>query len=99
MLSRYLSRRFGTDLWAGTRLDHEKFPAGGPRIAYSHNGANFLDGLDPEDELVASPALWAGRKVLLLTQDPRDDCIRLLPRKVPREELRRHARRLPAGRV
>ena len=41
-------------------------------VIYSHNGANFLDGLAPDDPLVASFDLWRGRRVIFLIRDVRD---------------------------
>lgn len=46
--------------------------AGIGSIHYTHNGANFLDGLEPSDPLVANPELWRGKKVIWLTRDVRD---------------------------
>jgi alcohol sulfotransferase len=41
-------------------------------VVYSHNGANFLDGLPPSSPVIACPSLWRDRHVLLLVRDPRD---------------------------
>lgn len=45
---------------------------GAGSIAYTHNGANFTDGVLPSDARVADPTVWSGRRVLLIVRDPRD---------------------------
>lgn len=41
-------------------------------VWYTHNGANFVDDLDPDEPLVATPDLWSGKRVILITRDVRD---------------------------
>lgn len=41
-------------------------------LLYSHNSANFIDWLEPDNDLVASPELWKARPVLLLVRNPKD---------------------------
>lgn len=55
-------------------LDTKKLTqkAGLPRISYSHAGANFLNAIPPRHPLNGSAAAWRGRKVILLTRDPKD---------------------------
>jgi len=46
--------------------------AGGRYSWYTHNAANFDNGLACDDPKVADPAAWEGRDVLLILRDPRD---------------------------
>ncbi|HLL27713.1 MAG TPA: sulfotransferase domain-containing protein [Xanthobacteraceae bacterium] len=39
---------------------------------YNHDAANFIDAIPPQHPIVATPELWAGRKVIFLVRDPRD---------------------------
>lgn len=58
------SRAFDLDrLCAATGIKH---------IVYSHNGANFIDYIEPANPIVASAELWAGKQVLLLVRNPKD---------------------------
>jgi hypothetical protein len=47
----------------------------GCRIRYTHNSANFVDGLLPEDPLVATPELWRGKKVIFILREPKDTLV------------------------
>ena len=42
---------------------------------YTHNSANFVDGLLPDDPLVATPELWRGKKVIFIVRDPKDTLV------------------------
>lgn len=42
------------------------------QVVYSHNGANFRDGLPAGHPIIASPSLWRDRPVLLLVRNPKD---------------------------
>ena len=39
---------------------------------YNHNAANCIDAIPPQHPIVATPELWAGRKVIFVVRDPRD---------------------------
>ncbi|MEM6462284.1 MAG: sulfotransferase domain-containing protein [Pseudomonadota bacterium] len=72
MLGVYLAKMLDQPVSKAMRLTDLCHAAGIKSIAYSHNGANFLDWLPPDHELVASPTLWKDKAVILLTRDPRD---------------------------
>lgn len=72
LVGRYLSQEIGWPADKAFHLDQMTKALGLKRAYYSHNGANFMDGLWPEDDLVASPTLWRGKPVTLLVRDPRD---------------------------
>ena len=72
MIGNYLAQATGSGPRQSFDIDGLCQLAGLAPICYSHNGANFLDALPPRHPVVASPALWRGRTVLLLTRDPAD---------------------------
>lgn len=53
-------------------IDRLATDAGIGGIRYTHNGANFTDGLHPSEPLVASADLWRGHRVILIVRDVRD---------------------------
>jgi len=71
MMGAYLARKFDLDT-SPMALDRLCKQAGIARIDYLHNGANIIDTLPPDDDLVASPELWRNRNIILLVRDPRD---------------------------
>jgi hypothetical protein len=72
LIGNYLARLTGSDLRLSLKLRHLCRKTGGPLIAYHHNGANFTNGLAPDDPRVACPRKWAGKRVIFLIRDPRD---------------------------
>ncbi len=39
---------------------------------YNHDAANCIDAIPAQHPIVATPELWAGRKVIFIVRDPRD---------------------------
>jgi hypothetical protein len=72
MLGRYLAKSSGRSERDAFALDKLCAAANIQPIAYSHNGANFDDGLLPTHPLFAAPALWQDRSVLLIVRNPKD---------------------------
>ncbi|MBK1867081.1 sulfotransferase domain-containing protein [Aestuariivirga sp. YIM B02566] len=72
LLAHYINSTF---LGQETRsLDTKKLTrkAGLPQISYTHAGANFLNAISPWHPFNGSAASWRGRRVILLTRDPKD---------------------------
>jgi hypothetical protein len=44
----------------------------GSLTRYNHNAANCIDAIPSHHPIVATPELWAGRKVIFIVRDPRD---------------------------
>ncbi len=72
MLGCYLAGLLGIPREQAFKLGAMTDRLGLKSVHYSHNGANFIDSLPPDDPLVACPDLWRGKPVTLLTRDPRD---------------------------
>jgi hypothetical protein len=72
MVGCYLARVAGMDPKNALKLDSLTEAAGIPPLAYSHNASSFTEKLPPHSSVVASPAEWQGKRVLLLKRDSRD---------------------------
>jgi alcohol sulfotransferase len=72
LLGHYLAQLCGASDSDSLKLSELCVRAGTRAVVYSHNGANFLDGLPPSSPAIACPSLWQARDVLLLVRDPRD---------------------------
>jgi hypothetical protein len=75
LLGHYLCQVCGISDRQALQLDELCRMADIARPVYSHDGANFTDGIAPTRKVVATPALWQERKVILLVRDPRDTLV------------------------
>jgi hypothetical protein len=72
MLGLYLAKSCGRPERDAFDLEGLCAAANIGRIDYSHNGANFDDGLLPTHNLFAAPVLWENRTILLIVRNPKD---------------------------
>ncbi|RJF86857.1 hypothetical protein D3874_07370 [Oleomonas cavernae] len=75
LLGHYLCQLCGVPEQQAFQLDELSRMAGTAGLVYSHNGANFTDGIAPSRKVVAAPASWQGRRVILLVREPRDTLV------------------------
>jgi alcohol sulfotransferase len=72
LLGSYLAARCKKPSSEAFNLETLCKTAGAKSVIYSHNGANFIDWLEPTHPFVASSSLWVQKPVLLLVRNPRD---------------------------
>jgi hypothetical protein len=72
LLGHYLAESMARPLSMAMNVRELTSDCPGARVNYSHNGANFLDAISPRHPAVASPELWAGRKVIFIVREPKD---------------------------
>jgi hypothetical protein len=89
LLGYYLARRCGERPEDAFQLSMLCKKNGIGNVIYSHNAANFIDGLPWDHPLVASPELWRDKPVLLLVRNPKDVLVSAHHHAVYRGNVRR----------
>jgi sulfotransferase family protein len=72
LLGHYLTLTLGLPITKKQKTAKLTGHMSGARARYNHDAANFIDAIPPQHPIVATPELWAGRKVIFLVRDPRD---------------------------
>jgi hypothetical protein len=72
LLGHYITRTLGFPITKAQKTAKLTSHMPGVITRYNHNAANFIDAIPAQHPIVATPKLWAGRKVIFIVRDPRD---------------------------